>query len=64
MVAVNHCIAYSRCFCLWACNDWEEFAVAAGAPDDFLRAHYSVPVDGNEREIDGGSSLVVQGFVK
>jgi len=38
--------------------------VAAGAPDDFLRAHYSVLGEGDERRIDGGSGLVVQGFIK
>ena len=45
MVAVDDCEANSHGFCLGAFDDWEEFAVAAGAPDDFLRAHFSVPVD-------------------
>lgn len=39
MVAVDHREANSHGFGLGAFDDWEEFAVAAGAPDDFLRAH-------------------------
>jgi hypothetical protein len=33
--------------------------VAAGAPDDLLRAHCSVLGEGDERRIDGDSGLVV-----
>jgi hypothetical protein len=39
MVAVDHCEADTHNFGLGAFDDWEEFAVAAGAPDDFLCAH-------------------------
>lgn len=46
MVAVDYREANSHGFCLRAFDDREELAVAAGAPDDFLRAHsFSVPVD-------------------
>jgi len=41
MVAVDHCEANSHSFCLGAFDNWEELAVAAGAPDDFLSAHFS-----------------------
>jgi hypothetical protein len=39
MIPVDHCKANAHGFGLEAFNDWEEFAVPAGAPDDFLRAH-------------------------
>lgn len=42
MVAVDRREANSHCFCLGAFDDWEELAVAARTPDDFLRAHISV----------------------
>ena len=42
MVAVNHREADSHGFCLRAFDDREELAVATGAPDDFLSAHFSV----------------------
>ena len=45
MVAVDHCEANSQGFGLRALDDREELAVAAGAPDDFLSAHFSVSVD-------------------
>jgi hypothetical protein len=45
MIAVDDCEADSYGFCLGAFDDWEEFAVAAGAPYDFLGAHCFVSVD-------------------
>jgi len=45
MIAVDHCEANSHGFRLGAFDNWEELAVAAGAPDDFLGAHCSLLVD-------------------
>ena len=42
MVAVDDCEADADGFGLGAFEDGEEFAVAAGAPDDFLGAHVFV----------------------
>lgn len=43
---MDHCEANSQGFGLRALDDREELAVAAGAPDDFLCAHFvDMPVD-------------------
>jgi len=42
MVAVDHREAEPHGFGLGALDDGEEFAVAAGAPEDFLGAHVVV----------------------
>jgi hypothetical protein len=44
MVAVYHCPAFAGGFGVRAHDDREELAVAAGAPDDFLRAHLCFPI--------------------